>query len=512
MAVRDVPLLSTPRVLGHIHELRTDMFGLLARFNRECGDVGRMRFGRTSLVLVNTPELVSQLLVEKHAGMHKSRFVRASLNPLVGDGLFTSDGSLWRSQRKLMAPIFQPSKIADFDSSMTAMTLRCIDTWSSGRIVDVAREMTRITMTVAGKTLFDEDTFEETDDIGGALTVALQWARRASMSSALALQLELAGAVEGVSRRTGWPLKRAVESLEKPIMWPGKNTRELRGAIATIDARVARMIADRRAGRSKARTDLLSRLLDARDAEGRSAMSDQQLRDEIVTLFVAGHETTAAALAWCFSLLARTPNVLAELEREVDALGGRTPTAADLPLLPLATRVFKETLRLYPPVPIYERITTEPVEIAGYSLEPGVYVGVFPWTVHHRSDLWPDSDRFDPDRFLPEAEAARHRHAWIPFGAGPRVCIGNHFALQEGPLVLATIVQRARLELVDPTLALVPDPESPTLRPRGPVQMRVYRRSATGIEGRVSPLEGPPASSSSGGMSTTPLLRRDGSL
>jgi cytochrome P450 len=241
-----------------------------------------------------------------------------------------------------------------------------------------------------------------------------------------------------------------------------------------IDRRVARMIADRRATNDE-RDDLLSRLLRARDESGGS-MSDRQLRDEIVTLFVAGHETTATGLAWSLYLLARHPAIYDAIEREALAYDDRPIGRTGLPELPLALAVFSEALRMYPPVPIFERQALEPVEIGGHRLAVGGYVGVFPWALHHRAALWPDPDRFDPDRFAPGAETGRPRHAHLPFGAGPRVCLGAHFAMLEGALVLSTVLRRARLELAD-AREVVPDPRAATTRPLGGVRMRVHRHA-----------------------------------
>lgn len=460
--------------MGHVAEFRSDPLGLLGRFNREIGDAGRMSFGPTQMFVVNTPELVRELLVEHAPVSRKSRFIRAVLHPLVGQGLFTSEGPLWRRQRKLMAPLFHHTPVAGYARDMTDSALRCIGEWKNGGEIDVAREMTRITMSVASKTLFGVDTFDEADELGEALTTALGWSGRAATSTALALQLVFADGLEAAARRLpGWlgrPLDRAATALDAPILWPGRDTRELKRALALLDARVAKMIADRRA-QPAGFADLLSRLLEARDDQGK-AMDDRQLRDEILTLFVAGHETTATALSWAFYLLSREPRLRDALEHEAAALGGRTPTVADLPRLAVASRVFMEALRMYPPVPVYERQAMEPITLGGHRVAAGTYVGVFPWALHHRPEIFPEPERFDPDRFAEAPMRARHRYAWIPFGAGARICIGNHFALQEGPLVLACIAAQVRLERLD-TAPVLPDPQAATLRPLGAIRMRV---------------------------------------
>ena len=478
--MREVPLLSGAGLLGHLQDFRDRPLDLLRRFNDELGDLGRMRFGATSVLVLNTPALVHELLVKQHAHLQKSRILRAALYPLAGDGLFTSDGDLWRRQRKLMAPIFQAARIAEFDTCMTDCAARCVDAWSEGQMLDALHETTAIAMNVASQALFDTDTSGAEDELGEALTVALEWAAESVTSAALAVQVELADGIQKATSRLpgalGEVAGRAIEKLERPIMWPTAKNQRLQTALAILDAHVDRMIAERRENPGR-RKDLLSRLLTSHlDVDDESAMSDKQLRDEILTLFVAGHETTATALAWSLYLLARHPEIREALEREVDDLGGETPTAADLPRLGLATRIFEEALRLYPPVPIYERQAIEPFELGGVSLDVGEYIGIFPWALHHRDTLWPDPEGFDPDRFLPKAKTERDRYAWIPFGAGPRVCIGNHFAMQEGPLVLATIVRRARLELREQT-EIAPDPHAATLRPLGGVPMQVRLRT-----------------------------------
>jgi cytochrome P450 len=247
------------------------------------------------------------------------------------------------------------------------------------------------------------------------------------------------------------------------------------------------MIEQRRANPAH-QVDLLSHLLDARDEDDGSAMSDKQVRDEILTLFVAGHETTANGLAWAIYLLARHPEAYARARAAVDALDGRPPTLADLPRLGFLERVFKEALRLYPPVYLYARISTTEVSISGYDLPAQTVVLISPWTVQHRADLWPDPSRFDPARFEPEAEAARPRGAYIPFSDGPRVCIGAYFALIEAPLVLATVLQHADFALVD-DLEIRPE-SSATLRPVGGVPVRVTRRGGHVVP---SPLAQPSA-------------------
>ncbi len=465
--------------LGHLREFQTDPWSVLRRFNTECGPIGRVTFFGNYLTIVNDPDMVGELLVANASRCRKSPIVRAALFPLVGEGLFTSEGQLWRSQRKLMAPLFHPARVAELTSMMVEAASRTMASWRDGQEIDVGRETTRIAMAIAGKALFGVDTFDETDELGAALTTALHWSAETATSLPLGLQFELAGAVKRVAGRLEGSLRqradRAAIALQDPIRLPTARNRRLARALEVIDRRVDRMIAERRIKQGE-HHDLLARLLDARDEDGGAAMSDRQLRDEIVTLFVAGHETTATALAWTLYLLGREPAASARLQAEIDALDRPPTSASELRRLPYAQQVFKESMRLYPPVPVYEREVLEPITLAGHTYEPGSYCTVFPWALHHRPEVFPDPERFDPDRFSPEREEQMHRHAFIPFGAGPRVCMGNHFALLEGPLVLATMLKRARFEPLDAE-PIGLHPVAATLRPIRPIRMRVHLRA-----------------------------------
>jgi cytochrome P450 len=479
----DVPVIGNG--FRQVRTMQRDRVGALHRFNREVGDIGRFSFFG-DVVLVNTPELAHDVLVTRARSFEKSPILRGALHPLVGQGLFTSDGELWRKQRRLMAPLFHASVLGSFAADMAAATERAAEGLRDGETVDAARETTRITMAIAGRTLFGIDTFAETDELGAALTYALDWAGEQSSSLTLVVQARVSVGLSRVAEHLPRPWRERTQALSEsaviPIRWPGSRSRRLRSALAVLDARVSRMIEDRRAAPGGSsppfaphphrRHDVLSLLLSARDEDG-GAMSDKQVRDEVLTLFVAGHETTANALAWALCLLAQHPSVLARLQAEADALG-RTPTVDDLPRLPLALQVFKESMRLYPPVYLFGRVATTEVDVGPFRLPRGTIVLVSPFALHRNPSLWTDPERFDPERFRAEEEAKRHRCTFIPFGAGPRTCIGLSFALMEGPIVLATLLRRATFELVDPRGA-EPEP-SATLRPRGGLPMRVRLR------------------------------------
>lgn len=473
-----IPLAPGANWLGHAHRLKDDRLSFL----RELGQVGPLvqtRFFNRPVLFAGSPELAHELLVEKAGSFEKSPGIRLLLRDLAGEGLFTSEGDLWKRQRRLMSPLFHPSQLATYTATMNTEARRALGRFASGSHVDLLRESTRITMSVVGATLFGADTFNQAEEIGEALTTLLAWVDAQSASPMMTLQIVLIEAVEQLRARTRGRLAEifaaAERRLREPFMLLGRQTPERQRALRILDDRIHAMIRERRE-HVTTRKDLLTRLLLARDGEGGTAqgMTDQQLRDEVNTLFVAGHETTATTLAWCFYLLARSPEARARVQAEADAFGPEGPVQPEPQRLEYTTRVFKEALRLYPPVIILARRALEPVKLGGCELPARTLVMVSPYTIHFHPAAWPDPDRFDPDRFLPAQEAARLKSAWLPFGLGPRVCIGNHFALLEGPIVLATLMRRARFD-IDASRRIEPDLFA-TLRPKGGVPAMVHLR------------------------------------
>jgi len=462
---------------GHMPLIREDRMRFLALGATSPDPLVRVSAPLGVVALITTPDLLHELLVVRHAEYVKSAMMRFTIAPIAGEGLFTTSGALWKRQRKLMAPLFQPSALHVYADAMLACTRRVVDGWADGQRVDLARETTRITMDIAARTLFDADTTAEAETLSDAITVALDWGSEAAggaLSLAHVVPSFLLARVADVLPGSMAETARAWSSrLEHPRFLPGAAGQRLRQAVKVLDDYVARMIAERRA-QGSTRDDLLSRLLAARDDDG-AAMSDTQVRDEVLTLFVAGHETTATGLAWAIDLLCRNPDWYARVEAEVDALGHR-PGLDDLPRLQTVLRVFKEALRLYPPAYFFGRTTWQASSLGGYHMPRFGNVLVSPWVIHHNPRVWDDPERFDPDRFLPEAEVGRHRCAWIPFGAGPRVCIGLHFALMEAQLVLAEMLQRYHFDALEPSR---PDPAT-TLRPAGTMPVRVTQRPGPG--------------------------------
>ncbi len=470
--------------MGHNGDFRKDRLGVLQKLADAEEPLMRLRLPVRSVkaVVVNSPELIQESLVDHGRVFDKSGMLRFALFPLAGEGLFTANGELWQRQRRVMAPMFQPRALEAYARDMVQIAERTCAEWKDGDSFELLHETTRLTMSVAGKTLFDADTFTEADEIGNALTVALSWTGwmigRPYAIAHVLTRRKLVNSLHRFPAPTRPLVEKAIDRLRGPIALVGRRGRELRKALAVLDETVQHMIDERRASPEHP-GDLMSSLLSARDEDDGTQMSDRQVRDELLTLFVAGHETTATGLAWSIYLASRHPDVYAALEREVDALG-HEPTLADLPKLGLCLRVFKEALRMYPPVYMFGRDTNRPVSVGGYELPKNTNFMVSPWALHRKASLWPNPLVFDPDRFLPEAEAERHRYAYLPFGAGPRTCIGNHFAYMEAQLALAVLLRRYRFTSHRDD---EPFPEA-TLRPRHGVPVRITKRP----QPRVNPV------------------------
>ncbi|HUS14565.1 MAG TPA: cytochrome P450 [Chloroflexia bacterium] len=442
--VSAVPRVQEPPLLGSLGGFQDDRIGLLERIVANHGDVAVFHFGPFPTILFNRPEFAQSVLVDQAESFDKGLIFRTALRPFLGQGLFISEDPLHRRQRKIMAPSFQPRHLAVYADTMGAFTERAQAGWPEGQVVDIAHEMTTLTMSIIGKVLFDSDVFSEADTLGAAIGQAV--------------------------RGGDYALTHLVRL---PLAVPTPRNRRTTTALALVRRHLQGLIDERRASTAD-RDDFLSRLLAARDEDGQG-MSDKQVSDEALTLFVAGHETTATALAWAFYLLAQHPEIYARLQAEVDTvLAGRTPTVADLPRLPYALQIFKETLRLYPPAYLVSRGARKASVVAGYEVPRtwGVIISIY--TMHRHPEFHPDPLRFDPERFTPENEKRLPRYAYLPFGAGQRVCIGNHLATMEGQLILAALAQRVTFELV-PGQTIVPQPVI-TLKQREGARMVVRRR------------------------------------
>jgi cytochrome P450 len=435
--------------------MRRDALALLERASRQ-GDVVRLRLGR-EVFLLNHPDHVQHVLHDNHQNYRKS-FFYDRMKPLVGEGLLTANGRDWKRRRRLAQPAFHKERLASFAEIMAAHTSAMLERWSEAADarapVDVAGEMMRVTLTVVGHALFGADLLAEASGAGRALTTAL----RVTNSRFYAL-------------------------VDLPPWLPSPMNVRFSRAMRVLDGLVADVIAARRTGGS--RDDLLGMLMDARDADDGSGLSDAELRDEVMTMVLAGHETTANALSWALYLLASAPEVDRRLHAEsARVLGARAATLADLPELDYVARANQEAMRLYPPAWIFGREALLADTFGRYRLPAGATVAIAPWLLHRDPRFWREPARFDPDRFLPEETARRPRFAYVPFAAGPRMCIGNAFATMEMGIVLAMIASRFRLELVpDRPVALEP---SVTLRPRDGLWMRVTRRAPLAVAPRTA--------------------------
>jgi cytochrome P450 len=424
---------------------RRDALGYLTAAAREYGDVAHLRLGSKRIFLLNHPDYVKDVLVTHHRRFTGLAFEAGKR--IIGEGLLSAQGEAHRRQRRLVQPAYHRERVAAYGATMVEHARRWGERQRDGDVVAIRGEMMRLTLGVIGETMFG------TSDDSAAEEV------RELIDAALALFGPITFA-----------FARLVERLPTPA------ARRFGRARDRFDARVYRMLHERRASGAD-RGDLLSMLLLAQDAEGDGAgLSDGQVRDEVVTIFLAGHETTASALTWAWSLLAQHPAVEARMHAEVDAvLGGRVPTAADLPRLPYTSGVFAEALRLYPPAAMIFRRALEEHPVGEWVIPKDGTVILSQYVLHRDARFFPDPELFDPDRWRPGATAARPRYAYFPFGGGPRVCIGEGFALLEGTLVLATIAQRWRATLLDGARPPAIDPLRQT-RPSDALRMRLTRR------------------------------------
>lgn len=475
--MKEIAVLTGARGLyGHAEIFRHDRLRFLIDAMR-AGPLVRVRFFHRSIVLVNDAECAHELMVERAKQHEKTDITRLLLEPLGGEGLFTSRGELWRKQRRVMAPIFQQQQVRHFAEAMLSCAKQGLRQLEEAKSVDVAHLTMQIAMSVVGKTLFDAETFDEADVLGDALTTTLQWVNQLAGSVPLVSQVLLRQVLEQSKSR--WPVsfqpmrKQLLHQLRRPVGFYWPSNKRVRDAVTLIDARIQRMIQERRESHAT-HNDLLSQLLRARDQDDGKGMSDKQVRDEAVTLFVAGHETTATSLAWSLYELARKPEILAQVEAEADAFFTHDSLADAHSKLPTCLRAFKEALRLYPPVMMMPRQTTSSMQLGGHEIPEGTLVIVNLYGLQRNPKYYDAPEDFRPDRFLPEEENARHRYAWLPFGAGPRTCIGNSFAMLEGQLVLATLAHHARF-LLNPGQVVEAAPLA-TLRPKGGMPMRVALR------------------------------------
>jgi len=445
-----LPIIKGWPLLGALPALLKDPFGFLTRAREKQGDIYTLNLGFIKLVILNHPRHAQQVLRDNAQNYYKGGAIWQAVRGLTGNGLILSEGDFWLRQRRLMQPQFHRQRLAALTSLMVEAIDQALKTWEpitqQAKPFDLLPAFNQLTMCVVAKTLF-----------GTALTAA-----------------ELTEVSEIMPFAINYVMvDAATKALPAWLPIPGK--RRYQQVLARFDEIIYRIIADGRRSAGK-ENHLLAMLLDAVDEETGVGMDDRQLRDEVATLFLAGYETTAAALAWAFHYLTSHPETMQKLQAEVDSvLDGRQPTFADLPNLAYARMVFQEVLRLRPVSFWTPRTAMHDDTIDGYPIPAGTHVASFTYMYHHHPAIWSEPTHFDPGRFTPERSAGRHPFAWIPFSAGQRLCIGRDFSLMEGQLALAMVVQRYQLAPVaghTPKLRL-----GATLRPVGGVQVKVVQRT-----------------------------------
>ncbi len=429
---------------------RFDIMATLAK-----GPVCYARLLGKRIYFVNDAEYVKRILLDNLANYPKSVTYRNKLRPFLGDGMLISEGDFWKRQRRLAQPAFHMRRLKVLATTMADAAARMAQGWEHGKVVDVMPLMNAVTMEIVARTLFGADVSRDIGAVGEAM--------------------------HALGEETGRIRPSAFFDLPEFVTRP--RSRRFAEAVATLDAIVNRMVAQRRTevGRGAApQDDLLQMLLEARDEESGQGMTDRQLRDELVTLFLAGHETTSISLTWTFHLLAQNPEAEAKLHAEVDAVLGTgvtsraAPSFEDLERLPYARMVAEESMRLYPPAYVFSRRAASDDLLGPWRIPGGAHIIISPYALHRRPDYWSEPDAFKPERFAPGAPSDRPKHAYLPFGGGPRICIGNSFAMMEHAIVLAAAVRRWRLESI-PGHEVRTEPRI-TLRPRGGLPMRVLRR------------------------------------
>jgi len=443
------PAKNIIQIIRLMNLFRGDILQVFRDLQDQYGDSYVIQAGDERAYVSSNPDAMHEIMVTKASSFYKDRDLKdqkIGLGRFLGNGLLTSDGEFWKRQRKLAAPALHAKRIASYAQTMVDYTLKMLDGWRDGAQLNISREMSALTMQIVGKSLFDADVSGEVNRVGEALKVVQSVAGPPSMI---------------------------------PPWIPTPSEGRKRRARRDLDEIIYRMIADWRT-KGEDKGDLLSMLLLAEDENG-VQMTDQQARDEAVTLFLAGHETTANSLNWTWTLLAQNPDVEAKLHAELDTvLGDRPPTLADLEHLSYTEWVMKEAMRIYPPAWIVGRAAIEDVEIGEYFVPKGSQMNLIFYFAHHDPRWWDEPEQFRPERFSPENEAKLNKRAYTPFGGGPRVCIGNSFAMMEARLLLATIAQRYRLSLA-PGQTVKMNPMI-TLNPLGGLPMTVSLRERKSVK------------------------------
>lgn len=424
-------------MVGNSLQFSRDPLGFMTHAARAYGDVVYLEFAGMPFYQLNHPDHLKHVLVDNNQNYLKGELFQYQLR-LLGTGLLNSEGADWREQRHRLEPAFHPQRVAKYAEMMTNYTTRLTDEWQDGEVRDIHEDMMGLTLEIVADALFSVDIRNESAEVGDALETVMEQFRRSSRIP-----------------------------LEVPDWVPTRTNLNFHRAAKALDAIVANIIRERQAGEDDGADDVVSRLLDA-------GVPEAKLRDEVMTLVLAGHETTALALSYSFDLLTRHPQAMATLSAELDALAGTPPTMADIPQMQFAEQVLKESMRLYPPVYGLVRQPIEDDVIGGFRIPAGATIGMHQWVIHRDPRFFADPRSFRPERWTKAFEQELPLFAYFPFGGGPRRCIGDRFAMLEAKFVLGTILQQFDLEAItDRPLKLDP---AITLRPKDGIQVRVTRR------------------------------------
>jgi cytochrome P450 len=425
--------------------LRRNPIKFITQMTREYGDIVRINFGPQMVIILNDPEYIKDVFVTNQKSFKKGRGLERAKG-VLGEGLLTAEGEFHLRQRRLAQPAFHKQRVASYADVMVQYAERSGNRWHAGEKLDIAEEMMRLTMAIVGKTLFDADVENEATEVGDALTAMMK-----------------------VFNLMTLPFAEYIEKLPIPSL------KRARAGAVRLEELIYKMIAERRAS-GEDKGDLLSMLLQSRDEEGDgTGMTDKQVRDESLTLFLAGHETTANALTWAWYLLSQNPDIEAKFHAELkEVLNGRLPTFDDVANLSYTRMVLAEAIRLYPPAWLIGRRALVDHTIDGYSIPAHTIILTSPYLIQHDPRYYPDPEKFDPTRWTPAAQAQRPKFTYFPFGGGTRICIGESFAWMEGVLILAVLGQQWQMRHVEShKVELQP---IVTLRPKHGMQMTVQKR------------------------------------
>jgi len=434
-------------VTGNLLSFRRNPLQFLQTAAKTHGDVVLFRFGpKRNIYLLTNPDLIKEVLVTKQGSFRKGKGLQVA-RAVVGDGILTAEGSKHMRQRRLIQPAFHKERIAGYGEAMVRQAVDLMADWKSGEVRDIHHDMMRVTLAIITQTMFGKSVKEGAEEIGHAIEVGLKYVAN-----------------------------KASSFIDVPLSVPTRSNREFLEASETLDKTIYSLIEERKKNGATGQDDLLGMLLAARDEDDGTGMTDEQVRDEVMTIFVAGHETTANTMSWIFYLLAQHPEAEKKLHDELSAvLGDRLPTVADIPQLIYTNLIVQETLRLYPAAWAINREPIEEVEIGGHAYQPGETLMMSQYVMHRDKRYYENPDAFLPERFAGDLLKRIPAFAYFPFGGGPRVCIGNNFALMEVPLLLATFAQRYRMRLAEPNQVVELEPVV-TLRPKNGLPMRLEKR------------------------------------